>query len=80
MLLAIRFGPWWLVAGCAALAAVGFLGGVAVLRRFRRVSRTGWPLTAVEDRGTEVAGYLASYLLPFLTVSEPSPRDLVAYV
>jgi hypothetical protein len=25
------------------------------------------------------AGYLASYLLPFLTVAEPSWRDLVAY-
>jgi hypothetical protein len=38
-----------------------------------------WSLTAVEDRGAEVAGYVASYLLPFLTVSEPSSRDLVAY-
>ncbi|WP_141719472.1 hypothetical protein [Micromonospora peucetia] len=31
------------------------------------------------DAGSQVAGYLASYLLPFLTVSTPSVKDIVAY-
>lgn len=78
-ILAVRFKPWWLVGVCGGLALLGVSAGLLVLRRFRRVAAMGWPLVVVEDRGAEVAGYLASYLLPFLTVSEPSPRDLVAY-
>jgi hypothetical protein len=78
-ILAVRFRPWWLVGVCGGLALVGIAAGVLVLGRFRRVAAMGWPLVAVDDRGAEVAGYLASYLLPFLTVSEPSLRDLVAY-
>jgi hypothetical protein len=34
----------------------------------------------VEDRGGEVAGYLATYLLPFVTVAEPGWRDIVGYL
>jgi hypothetical protein len=33
----------------------------------------------VEDRGAEVAGYLASYILPFVVVPEPGWSDLVGY-
>lgn len=31
-------------------------------------------ITAVADRGAEVAGYLATYLLPFVTVPQPSAK------
>jgi len=34
----------------------------------------------VSDAGSEVAGYLATYLLPFLTVAEPNTRDVIAYI
>jgi hypothetical protein len=34
---------------------------------------------ASEDTGGEVSGYLASYLLPFVTVPSPGWRDLLAY-
>jgi len=33
----------------------------------------------VKDASGDVAGYLATYLLPFVTVSSPSARDLVGY-
>lgn len=33
----------------------------------------------VRDSGPEVAGYLATYLLPFVTVADPSLRDLLGY-
>jgi hypothetical protein len=36
-------------------------------------------LAITGDAGAEVSGYLAAYLLPFLTVAEPSPIDLVTY-
>jgi hypothetical protein len=32
-----------------------------------------------EDTGGEVSGYLASYLLPFVTVPTPGWRDLLGY-
>jgi hypothetical protein len=35
--------------------------------------------TVVKDEGGEVAGYLVTYLLPLLAVSNPSDRDLVGY-
>jgi hypothetical protein len=34
----------------------------------------------VSDAGSDVAGYLATYLLPFLTVAEPDTRDVIAYI
>lgn len=36
-------------------------------------------MTITGDAGTDVSGYLAAYLLPFLTVAHPSTTDLVAY-
>jgi hypothetical protein len=78
-ILAIRFEPIWLTLFCSAVATAGIVGGLTVLRRFRRVEAESWPLSAVTDRGAEVAGYLASYLLPLVSVPEPSVRDLIAY-
>lgn len=46
----------------------------------RRTSAEPIPLAEVADAGPEVAGYLATYLLPFLMVAEPGTRDIVAYV
>jgi hypothetical protein len=36
-------------------------------------------LTIAGDAGAEVSGYLAAYLLPFLTVAEPDSIDLITY-
>src|SRR5262249_9898715 len=54
-------------------------GGVGVVLRYRSVSGRSWRATRVEDRGAEVAGYLASYILPFVVVPEPNWRDLTGY-
>lgn len=37
-------------------------------------------LTVSGDAGADMSGYLASYLLPFLTVPAPSLADVIAYV
>jgi hypothetical protein len=34
---------------------------------------------SVRDAGGEAASYLATYLLPFLTVATPTARDVLAY-
>lgn len=78
-ILAIRFHNSRLIIACGVLAACGLAAGAAVLLRFREVTASAWVARTVEDRGGEVAGYLATYLLPFVTVAEPSVRDVIAY-
>jgi hypothetical protein len=80
LILAIRFRSSTLVVACAALAVLGFAAGISVLVRFRQVARSSWAVRTVEDRGAEVAGYLATYLLPFVTVTEPDVRDVIGYM
>jgi hypothetical protein len=80
VLLAVRFQTVWLEIACGVLAGVGFLDMVRIV--FWISKRTGEDpirLTQVIDAGPDVAGYMATYLLPFLTVSQPTIRDVVAY-
>jgi hypothetical protein len=80
LILAVRFTDHWLQAVCGALFLLGLGGGLAVVLRYRGVSGRSWTVTRVEDRGADVAGYLASYILPFVVLPEPSWRDLVGYL
>jgi len=80
VILAIRFRSIALVVACAIIAGVGLAAGIAVLVRFRQVTPSGWIVRTVEDRGGEVAGYLATYLLPFITVTQPGVRDVIGYL
>lgn len=79
-ILAVRFRTTALILACAGLAVLGAVAGLAVLLRFRSVAQGIWTVSTVEDRGGEVAGYLATYLLPFVTVAEPGWHDVVGYV
>jgi hypothetical protein len=79
VILAIRFERAWLMWVCAAVAAFGVITLLLFLRAARRIAPDPIRIDQVSDRGTEIAGYLATYLLPFVTVSEPSGRDLAAY-
>jgi hypothetical protein len=79
-LLAIRFEerPLWI--SFSVLAVLGAAALWLLLRLDSRAAAGPHDLTAVSDAGGEAAAYLASYLLPFLTVSTPGPRDIAAYV
>jgi hypothetical protein len=79
LILAIRFERVWLEIVCGALAAVGFGVALFVFARYRSLTADSWRVTHVEDRGPEVAGYLAAYLLPFVAVPEPTWRDIAGY-
>lgn len=79
LILTIRFTTEWLEILAGSLFAIGLFGGLAVVARYRGVSGRSWTATRTEDRGAEVAGYLASYILPFVVVPEPSWRDLIGY-
>jgi len=79
-LLAIRFVQPWLWISCAALAVLG-VGSLWLLLHLDARSSPGPHLLAsTRDAGPEAASYLASYLLPFLTVSVPTIRDIIAYI
>lgn len=81
MILAIRFEKTWLRLACVALAAVGIVG-LRVLMRLHRepLDQQGrYALTDVRGAGEGASSYLAGYLLPFVTISNPSVTDLVAY-
>jgi hypothetical protein len=80
-LLALRFQELWLEIACAALATIGFADMAwIVFGVSRRTAAEPIRLAAVEDAGPAIAGYLATYLLPFLTTPQPTDRDLAAYL
>jgi hypothetical protein len=78
-ILAVRFRDSKLELACALLAALGAASLLFLLRTARRIQPDPHRIETVADRGAEVAGYLATYLLPFVTVTEPSARDIGAY-
>jgi hypothetical protein len=80
-LLAIRFEITWLEVACAVLALIGFADMLWIVFGITRKTEHE-PVTpaTVSDAGSDVAGYLATYLLPFLTVAEPNTRNVIAYV
>jgi hypothetical protein len=61
------------------LAAFGAGGLAVVVAAAWRILPRERSFVVVEDRGADVAGYLVTYLVPFLTVSDPTTRDVVAY-
>jgi hypothetical protein len=80
VILAIRFQGVALKAVCAALAGIGFLYlFLVVFVVTRRAQARPYPVASVQDASGEVAGYLATYLVPFVAVPSPSAADLAGY-
>lgn len=78
-LLAIRFEQQWLWITCVVLAGLGLASLLLLLWLDARSEPGPHVLASASDAGGEAASYLASYLLPFLTVATPTPRDVIAY-
>jgi hypothetical protein len=80
LILAIRFQGTALKTVCAVLAGIGFAYlFVLVYVVTRRMQARDYPVATVQDASGEVAGYLATYLVPFVTVPSPSAADLAGY-
>ena len=80
-IMAVRFDALTLRLGCAGLALAGTASAVSVLGvAARRKAPVTVTLDRVDDVGGEVSGYLATYLLPFVVVAQPSVRDVIAYL
>jgi hypothetical protein len=79
----VRFHDMPLLVVCSAAAAiVGLAAPLVLVESLRHAKRDFAPYCVrdVEDRGSEVAAYLATYLLPFVMATSPSLFDLVAYL
>lgn len=63
----------------ALLAIAGVLSALLIVVDVHRLTPSPRRVASVDDRGADVAGYLATYLLPFVMASAPSGRDLAAY-
>ena len=62
------------------LGLVGLLDAARlVLWQPGRVGPSPYTISEVADHGSQVAGYLVAYLLPFLAIADPSASDLAAY-
>jgi hypothetical protein len=80
LMLALRFEPCALRIGFSALAVIcaGVVAWLVARRSTDRPSNTS--LTVTGDAGADISGYLAAYLLPFLTANDPTVLDLLAYL
>jgi hypothetical protein len=76
---AIRYDCWplRLGLGVGALLLVGLYLNLRL--GHRALQADTFEVCAVRNQGELVAGYLATYLLPFLTTGSPSTLDLCAY-
>jgi hypothetical protein len=80
VILAIRFDGVPLKAIFAALAVLGAIDLIVVLAVIAPLTEAQHPyVEKIDDASGEVAGYLATYLLPFVTVPSPTTADLIGY-
>lgn len=79
VLLALRFDGATLRWVCAALAVLGLVAALLIFRLQRGAAPGAYAVREARPAGTEASAFLAGYLLPFLTVSQPGGWDLAAY-
>lgn len=79
-MLALRFTAPGLRLGAAGLCIAGVVGALFILAAEGRKGTAAYTVTKVEDSGPEVAGYLASYILPFVAIDQPAAELAAAYV
>lgn len=78
LILFFRLDPPWARFVCLGLFLIGLGDGIRLTwlapRGFARPT-----VSYVRDAGGEIAGYLATYLLPLLAAPDPTGGDLAAY-
>lgn len=80
VLLAIRFQDPALRLVCFGLGVLGVCGLTCLMRLQRkRADEDHTTIQLIRPAGEGASSYLASYLLPFLTVGDPSVSELIVY-
>jgi hypothetical protein len=65
--------------GFAVAAAVAFIAGLRLVAASRARTARQADLSDIDDRSTQIAGYLATYLLPFISGPPTNWRHSAAY-
>ena len=78
IILGLRIDPLEPKLVCFVIAAWGIYDALRITWWSRRAT-TPRTIVGIDDRGGEVAGYLATYLLPMLAAPNPDTADLIAY-
>lgn len=78
-ILGFRFIPSAVGYVCFALALLGLSVTLLWLRAPKGQNGHQYIVKDVHEAGSEAAGYLASYLLPFFNVPSPGVRDILVY-
>jgi len=81
VILAVRFTEPWLQVLCAIGAVSGVVLASWILRanRLPGNSAVAIEVTKVQDSGDQATAYLVTYLLPFVALTQPDPREALAY-
>lgn len=79
LILAVRFQglPLRLTMGAIALASAASLA--LLLLAGRKGEPQAYDLKEIKDRGAEVAGYIATYILPLIVLNQPTKEDFIGY-
>jgi hypothetical protein len=81
VLLALRLDARVLRLTALGIGVVGLLDAVRLVEwQPRHIGASPYTVRDVRDHGSQVAGYLVTYLLPFLPITDPSASDVIAYV
>lgn len=72
----IDTNPRWIFLG---LAIAGLVDAYRLTWDAQRLAATPRVFSSIRDSGGEIAGYVATYLLPFLAAPHPDTGDLWAY-
>lgn len=78
-ILGVRFWESRFSYVCIALGVVSVVSLAFWLTWGYRQIGNDFDIALAEDAGSEAAGYLASYLLPFFNIEVPTTRDLLVY-
>lgn len=80
IMLGLRFTAPYARIGLIALGLACITAAAFMLSRSAAERPSSTKLTISGDAGSDVSGYLAAYLLPFLVVPAPSLADAIAYL
>lgn len=77
---ALKSDAWWAKSAYGVAAACALLDGYRLSYGQAKRTRRSYSLQNVTDKGSEVSGYLATYLLPFLVGAPGTWWDAAAYL
>lgn len=80
VILAVRFQGATLKWVCGLLGVLGIVHLIFVLAIARFSSSRPYFVIEVKDASSDAAGFLTTYLLPFVTIPSPSVDDIIGYL